>query len=237
MHLSNSVMNTTLTAQLAEAEAAMADYLRHRQDWQAKTALLNQQSAAADAAETSAKGFKEQARALLRQVMGKNTKELQALRAEERAAYSQAEDFRDFLQELELARDEAEISMLEAGNSYIGKRATALATLAEGRMEEALNQLEPLLAAIAMQEDVLNREGRFAEWKQRGHEFAIDAITTKLSLQIKQRMSSFKLDTSQEPVMQALPWQDGLQEAAHFNHFAANKRRIEMAKRKEELDA
>lgn len=237
MHLSNSMMNTTLTAQLAEAEAAMADYLRHRQDWQSKTALLNQQSAAADAAETSAIGFKEQARALLRQMMGKNTKELQALRAEERAAYSQAEDFRDFLKELELARDEAEISMLEAGSSYVSRRSTALATLAEGRMEEALNQLEPLLAAIAMQEEVLNREGRFAEWKQRGHEYAIDAITTKLSLQIKQRMSSFKLDTSQEPVMQALPWQDGLREAAEFTPMAAHKRRIEMAKRKEELDA
>ncbi|WP_293765917.1 hypothetical protein [uncultured Aquitalea sp.] len=225
-----------LVQKQAEAETALATYQQARQDWQAKAVLFTQQQQAAEAAEASAQGFKEQARALLRQVLGKNTKELQALRAEERAAYSQAEDFRSLLDELELARDEAELAMLEAGQGYLSRRNRALEMLADAYMAAALQQIDPLLTALSLREDALNREGMWATWRQTGYQSAIDMALHDLAGALKQRVANFKRDDSQEPIIQALPWQDGLTEAGQFTLSVSMTRQRELETRKQELN-
>ncbi|HJV06814.1 MAG TPA: hypothetical protein VJ642_05850 [Chromobacteriaceae bacterium] len=235
MHLSNPALNTPLTEQLATAEAALATYQQHREDWQNKAAMVVKHQQAAEAAESSAKGFKQQARAVLLSMMGKTPpKKMAELRAEERAAYSLAEDFRYLTTELELARDAAEIAMLEAGKAYLDAKNRTTQTLAEGRMQEALEQLGGLLSAMSLRRMVLQQPDQVAMWQAQGFDSAVAVVLAEVRKQLEQRLEQFTLGMSQEPILQALPDDDGLNAASTISPLQLNRRRTELAQRQQE---
>lgn len=235
MHQNNPVLNTLMAKQLATAEAALGSYQRSREDWQSKAALTVQHQQAAEAAETNAKSLKQQARNLLHSMIGKPPpKQMTALRSEERAAYSLAEDYHFLASELELARDETEISMLETGKAYMDARDLALETLAEERMQAALAQLDNLLSAMALRRMVLNQPYHTAIWKDRGFDSALDVLMAEVHKQLKQQLECFTLNVSQEPVLQALPYEDGLNEARAISPIQLQRRRTALTQRQQE---
>lgn len=235
MHLSNSALNTQLTEQLAAAQAALATYQQHREDWQNKASMVVKHQQAAQAAEISAKGFKQQARAILHSMVGKTPpKKMAELRAEERAAYSLAEDFRYLATELELARDAAEISMLEAGKAYLDAKNGTTQTLAEGRMQDALEQIGGLLSAMTLRRFVLSQPDQVAMWQAQGFDSAVAVVVEEVRKQLQQQLERFTLDMSQEPILQALPYEDGLNEASAIGMLQLNRRRTELAQRQQE---
>ena len=235
MHLSNPALNTQLTEQLAAAKAALATYQQHREDWQNKAAMVVKHHQAAQAAEISAKGFKQQARAILHSMVGKTPpKKMAELRAEERAAYSLAEDFRYLATELELARDAAEITMLEAGKAYLDAKNGTTQTLAEGRMQDALEQMGGLLSAMTLRRFVLSQPDQVAMWQAQGFDSAVAVVVEEVRKQLQQQLERFTLDVRQEPVLQALPDEDGLHEARAIGMLQLNRRRTELAQRQQE---
>lgn len=235
MHLSNSALNTQLTEQLAAAQSALATYQQHREDWQNKAAMVVKHQQAAQAAEISAKGFKQQARAILHSMVGKTPpKKMVELRAEERAAYSLAEDFRYLATEMELARDAAEITMVEAGWAYLSAKNRTTQTLADGRIQDALTQMGGLLSAMTLRRMVLDQPDQAAMWQMRGFDSSLDVLMAELRKHLEQQLERFTLDISQEPVLQALPYEDGLNEARAIGPLQLNRRRTELAKRQQE---
>ncbi|MCD4502896.1 hypothetical protein LQR30_02155 [Chromobacterium piscinae] len=237
MHLTDSNLNARLSKALEASQQAFATFQQADRDYSAKAALCQQQKDAAEAAENSARGFREQARALLRELLGKPSKKMQELRAEERSAYTLAEDYRSFIDELEIERDEALMTMQEAGRTYADKRANALAIYAEGLLDHALDNIEPLLKALAMQKEVLNRQGRFATWLQQGFESAQEVVIAQIKQRLERRLNGYCLDHDADPVYQALPWAHGLNEAQQITPVECKQQRDRLEQRRAALSA
>lgn len=237
MHLTDPKLNAQLSEKLEASQQAFTVFQQTYRAYSDKAALCQQQREAAEAAENSARGFREQARALLREMLGKPSKKMQELRAEERSAYTLAEDYRSFIDELEIERDEALLAMQEAGRTYTYKRASALDTYAEGLLGQALDQIEPLLKALAVWIEVLNRQGRFANWRQQGFESAQEVVMADIHKRLEQRLYGYHLDHDADPVYQALPWENGLNEAQQATPMEIKKQRDSLEQHRATLSA
>ncbi|OHX15860.1 hypothetical protein BI343_18065 [Chromobacterium amazonense] len=237
MHLTDPTRDAQLSQELEASQQAFSVFQQAYRDYSNKATLCQQQREAAEAAENSARGFREQARALLRELLGNPSKKMQELRAEERSAYTLAEDYRSFIEELEVERDEALLAMQEAGRTYTYKRASALSTYAEGLLDQALDEIEPLLKAMAMKVEVLNRQGRFANWRQQGFESAQDVVMANIHKRLEQRLYGYRLDHDADPVYQALPWEHGLNEAQQATPMEIKKQRDSLEQRRAALSA
>ncbi|OHX12519.1 hypothetical protein BI347_02625 [Chromobacterium sphagni] len=236
MHLTDPKRNAYLCEQLDICKQLFASYQQAQQDHQSKAELFAKQQQAADDAEQKAKTLRGKARALLREMMGQPSKQMQDLRSEERAAYSEAEDYRTFLAELELDRDEAALAMLDIGRDYVEKRQYALQVYTAGLLDQA-SQLEPLLKALAMHEDGLLREGQFATWRQLGFESAQAAALSEFNTQLTRRLSSYQYDHHADSVHQVVPWAHGLEEARGLSLCKYNKQKAAFAERRQALEA
>ena len=124
--------------------------------------------------------------------------------------------------------------MLQTGNTYLDAKHRTLQTLAEGRMQDALEQLGGLLSAMTLRRMVLNQPDQAAMWQMRGFDSALDVLMEEVRKQLVQRLERFTLDVSQEPVLQALPYEDGLNEARAISPLQLNRRRTELAQRQQE---
>ncbi|WP_028537345.1 hypothetical protein [Paludibacterium yongneupense] len=200
MYVTDTKKNDGLFALLKCCQDELTHDQTLRQNYLVKVELVNQQQQNVEAAENTAKTFREQAHSVLRELLGKPSKKLHDLRAEERSAYRLDEDYRCFISELELARDEAELDMHMAGHAYIRRREDALEGYAKTLMEDALAQSGLLIKAIALTQDAYLREGRFAMWKQQGYNEAIDAIMALVKRRIRQKLYMEKPDLNEDEV-------------------------------------
>lgn len=224
-----------LQANIAKCQATLAHYEQQAALHSQCGQQLAQQEQAAQAAEAEAVGFKEKARQLLRELMGKPDKKMHELRASERAAYSLAEDYRSFMVELELARDEAELAADEAAHRYVEARNQVITAYADILMQQALPGLDPLLAALKMQERSLLSEGRFASWRQVGYDSAQAAVLAKFQNTLQQRLTSYQ--TINDPVLAAMPITDTIHErSATISPGKWKKRNEALNARKQELN-
>lgn len=223
-------------ASLAQCKAALANYEEHVANLEQKTNQVSQQQQSADAAEADAQAFKEQARQRLRELAGKPDKKLHDLRASERASYSLAEDYRSFMAELELARDEAELEVDRAASKYLSTRHAVLNEYAHILMQQAMANLEPLLAALKLQERSHLAEGQFAEWRQRRFNSALDAVMTDFKAELSRRVSAYSLQ--EDPIVACMPIDDAIRR--HANNTSPMKlksRQQALEARKQELNA
>jgi hypothetical protein len=236
MYVTDPKKNEGLIALLKSCQDELTHYQTLRKDYFAKVELVEQQRKNVEAAENTAKTFREQARAVLRELLGKPSKKLHDLRAEERSAYSLAEDYRSFIGELELARDEAELDMHMAGHAYTRRREDTLEEYAKALMEDAMAQSGLLIKAIALTQDAYLREGRFAMWKQQGYNEAIDAVMALVNRRIRQKLCTEKPDLDEDAVMKGVPWEHGLNDKAirEFSPIQTGRRRIAIEARKKE---
>jgi hypothetical protein len=115
------------TIELTEAFKERLQAFRQTRDAfeQARTAALSfaaqvaSQSQAAEAAEAEARGIKTKIRETLRQMMGKPSKQLRDLSADERAHYSLAEEYRGYVEELSIAQEEATLDAWQLTQPFL----------------------------------------------------------------------------------------------------------------------
>lgn len=200
--------------------------------------LRNQQSThlqSAEAAEASALSIKGQAQQLLRQLMGRPSKELHELRAGERAAYSLAEDYRSFATEMALQVDESELATSIAKMRYQAGLNTLRSKYSQVIWQAALDSLEPILKAVCLRERVLVSEGPFATWQEQGYATAFDATWAELSHELCQRAKNYQLASSDDPVLKQITTPEGLQDFPSYSHLQLNRKRAELAARREAM--
>lgn len=224
-----------LQSALKHCQEAAEHFAKQRDQYRTLRSQQGTHEQSAAAAEASAQSIKAKARALLRQVMGKPSKELHELRADERVAYSLAEDYRLFATETGLQVDEQELETSVAKDQFKASFTTVLHHYGELAYQETLAGLTPLLKAVYLRERVLAAEGRFAAWKERGFESAFDCAWFEISSEIRRMAMEFELDRAADPIFQQIAIPQELDTFTSYSPAQLSKKRVELAQRKEAL--
>lgn len=113
------------------------------------------QEKAAQASEAEAQEAKRKLREALRECVGRPSKKLFELKADERAAYSLAEEYRSLRHDIAIERDRVEITMHEAVNTFRPESLAAKRILAEHLLEIGFSKLPiELLAGLKLQHEI-----------------------------------------------------------------------------------
>jgi len=233
--MSTAIIDSTIQSNLDAHHAARQQFEAEHDAYCKLRDQQNTHQQSAEAAEASALSLKEQARQLLRKLMGKPNKQLHDLRADERAAYSLAEDYRSFTDEMALHVEEGELAAAAAKLDYHESYRGLISAYAAVQKREAIAALEPLLKAIWLYERELMGEGRFASWVERGYDTALDCALADFSKLISQQAAGYKLDIATDPVLSQAKRPEGLSDVPDYSPLQLKMRREELIKCWEEL--
>ena len=199
-----SELSPEVQAALQRHQAAREEFERARDEADRLDADLQKHNKAAEAAEAEAQQARADAAQLMRNT-GASMKDIHALKAKERAAYTLAEDYRAIVAEFQTAHSEA---LTKAG---IAKREEddvyneVLRARADSLMAEAVHLVAPLFPAIRMQE-MANAHSAAAlggaDW-QHFHETARKAALATLFGVIERGFSDWTPDHTSDPALEA----------------------------------
>lgn len=203
MQTTTPQLSPNLQAPLERYQAARARFETTRDEADRLDAEIQKQRKAAEAAENEAQHAREEVAQLLRKP-GSSAKEIQQLKAKERAAYTLAEDYRSLMAELEAAHDEASKQVGTAKEDEQGQYTALLGAYADALMEQANAVLEPLFRAIRVQECAyVAQTGRvMADWEYRSDDARSAALAVMYG-HIKRGLSSFEFDVGADAVFEA----------------------------------
>lgn len=155
---------------------------------------------AAQAAETEAQDAKAKLRDALRECAGRPSKKLHDLKAQQRAAYALAEEYRSLIQDISLERDRLEIKLHESARDFNMEIAAARYALVDFLLDKAFATMPAeLLAGMHLMADVQNYD-RYSEWHQTPYDelspdiesFVINKVDGRLRTLFRQDDDSLK---------------------------------------------
>jgi len=226
-------MQTTTPELMPELQAPLKCYEQARACFEAARdeadrldAEIQLQRKAAEEAEREAKQAREEVAQLLRK-RGTSAKDIQPLKAKERAAYTLAEDYRSVMAELEAAYEEACYQVSSAKSEEDGRYAAVLEAYADALMKRAKSALDPLYGAIRVQEWANSARAAHgtATWKYWG-ESARSAALSVMYDHMKRGFDSFKFDVKGDAVLQAAQRPAGLDRFKEISPAARHLRRV-----------
>lgn len=142
----------TVAAKLPELAATREQFAELKGRHSQFSDQIAQQIKAAEAAEGEAKTARQKLRELLRESVGRLTKKHYDLKAEERAAYSLAEDFKALATELTIEQDRLVPELNRLAHKYSMTLLSARRALSEHLYSSALAHMdEDLVASLLMQ--------------------------------------------------------------------------------------
>jgi len=204
-------LSTELQETLERYKAARAAFEQPRDEAARIDADLQKHRKAAEAAEAEAQQARDEAAQLIRNT-GSSTKELHALKAKERAAYTLAEDYHAIAAEFQAAYDEAinkaGIAKRKEDAAYTGVLCDYAALL----MSEAAQLAAPLFRAVRVQELAnahLAAPPRGADWQLFSETACKAALATLFGI-IERSVADFEFDRAGDAVLQAATRPTGL---------------------------
>ena len=212
------IMQTTPTPFPAEVQPALdrykavcAEFERARDEAARIDADLQKHRKAAEAADAEAQQARADAAQLMRNT-GSSMKDIHALKAKERAAYTLAEDYRAIVAEFQAAHDEAVtdagIAKRQLGDAY----GALLHTYADTLMAQAAQLVTPLFPALAVQQMANTNAAASpggADWEYFSTSAGKAALDT-LSDVIERSFRGWKFHRASDPVLQAVECPTGL---------------------------
>lgn len=192
----NTAPSADLPAPLTQQLEELASYRQAFKQSAAKHADLVEQIAhqerAAQAAEAEGEAAKLKLRQALRDAVGRPTKKLYELKADEKAAYSLAEEYRSLAYDLGTERDRVAIDMRVAAARYREELTRCRASVADGLLESALAAMPPeLVEALRLQAAIQDYDPT-SEWHQipmsnsaTAFEFVFDRASKRLLALLK----------------------------------------------------
>ncbi|MDB0564809.1 hypothetical protein AB6Q13_00745 [Ralstonia solanacearum] len=196
MQATRHQLPTEVLERLAAHQAARARFEAARDEADRIHADAQTQSQAAEAAEKEAQQARAEVALLLRKP-GSSTREIHRLKANERAAYTLAEDYRAVVSEFQVAHSEA---AQEAGYTKAQERsayAALLTSYADSLMKHAEAVLEPLLHAMWVQERA------YAYTGSQGPISSRDAALEDMCRLLAQRFKASQFDAECDELLQA----------------------------------
>lgn len=199
-----------LQAHVEQYQDIRASFETARDEADRIDAEIEHQRKAAEGAENEATEAREEVAQLLRKP-GTSAKEIQRLKAKERAAYTLAEDYRSVMAELEAAHEEAAEKAGIAKDKERRCYVALLSTHADELIKQACTTLEPLYRAIRMQQWAFAAQtGRgMAQWEH-WTDSARNAALSVMDGHIQRGLQSFKFDVEGDPLFQAAQRPAGL---------------------------
>lgn len=191
-------------AALERYKAAREEFERARDETDRLDADLQKHRKAAEAAEAEAQQARADAAQLMRNT-GASMKDIHALKAKERAAYTLAEDYRAIVAEFQTALNEvltkAGVAKEEEAGAYNG----VLRARADSLMAEAVHLVAPLFPAIRMQEMANAHSAATpggADWQYFNETSRKAALSTLFGV-IEQGLSAWTPDHTSDPALEA----------------------------------
>lgn len=215
-----------LQARVEHYQGIRASFETARNEADRLDAEIEHQRKAAEAAESEATQAREEVAQLLRKP-GTSAKEIQRLKAKERAAYTLAEDYRSVMSELEAAYEEA---AEKAGIAKDKERlcyVALLGTYADELIKQACAALDPLYRAIRMQQWAFAAQtGRgMAQWEH-WTDSARSAALSVMDGHIQRGLKSFEFDVEGDPLFQAARRPAGLDRFKEMTPAALHRRSV-----------
>lgn len=176
-------------------EQAKANFVTARDAALSQQAAVETLRASISQAEAQALHAKERRKSLIK--AGATTvKELQALVAEERTAYSLAEDYREVLSDREDAWEDAKAEAEHRAYVMFNQRNALIGQLSATRLQEAMQASDMLFEAIGMhtvyrQSSGSTREA-YVQARELGHEDAEERALSEVLSMIKNRFRSHR---------------------------------------------
>lgn len=233
--LTNTQIIERLQTQANTVLAARQAFEAKRDEVTALRAEIALHRKGAEAADSEARGIREETAGLLRALAGQLTKHFRDLKAKERAAYTLAEDFRELVANLELMLEEAEDDARSLLASYLTKANHLRVAYADALIEEGLATLPPaLIAGMRFKATSLDAEDRWATWKQftfsTANQHALAQLTDKLPAALNRQV-----EFEDSPIEDALRLQDRAGIEPETSPAARARRNQQRAQRKAEL--
>ncbi|EHP41249.1 hypothetical protein OR16_21161 [Cupriavidus basilensis OR16] len=189
----------------------------------------------AEASETEAQAARLEAANLMRNAAAP-LKQIRDLKAKERAAYTQAEDYRGIVADMQLAVDEAKLNAGSAKSNEHTRFCAAITVYADVAMKHAAQTLGPLFAAMELVELAYALEGHHGTtWGQLGYDSPRDAMHDRVRKIIQNAYTAAKTKLTGDKVMGMLKRPNGLDAVETTSPVGRHVKRIELEKRKAEL--
>lgn len=151
----DALLQQQLTQHLENIAAGRAAFSTAKERHGVLSEQIVSQEKAAQASEAEAQEARQKLREALRECVGRPTKKLFELKADARAAYSLAEEYRSLSQDIAIERERAEIAMHEAARDFREGRLFAMRILADHLLEVGFSKLPiELLASLKLQHDI-----------------------------------------------------------------------------------
>ncbi|MBS1191006.1 MAG: hypothetical protein H6R10_2798 [Rhodocyclaceae bacterium] len=179
----------------------------HRQEFEKAATLhshLVEQLAtltkAADAADAEAEQIRGRRREAMRESIGRPSKKVIDLSADQRAAYAMAEDYRSLANDITIERDRTEIAMHKSALQFNERRKTIYAALADHLLDKAFTVLPlELMAGMRLTADVQVGD-KGSVWHQTPYgaanpdieTFVVNKVAARLLSHFKQRKHSLE---------------------------------------------
>jgi len=210
MQTTTSQLPPELQAHVEQYQDIRTSFETARDEADRLDAAIERQRKAVDGAENEATQAREEVAHLLRQP-GTSPKEIQRLKAKERAAYTLAEDNRSVMAELEAAYQDAANQVGSVKAKERSCYAQLLSAYADVLMKQTDVVLEPLYRAIQMQEWAYAAQtGKgIADWEYRSTDARSAALAVMYG-RIKQGLDTFRFEAKGDAVLQAVQRPDGL---------------------------
>ncbi|MHA6822187.1 hypothetical protein ACQUKI_11705 [Ralstonia pseudosolanacearum] len=204
MQTTPTPLSTELQAALERYKAVRAGFEQARDEAARIDADLQEHHKAAEAAEVEAQQARTDAAQLMRNT-GSSMKDIRALKATERAAYTLAEDYRAIVAEFQTAHDEAAIKAGVARRDEDDAYLAVLRDYADMLMSEAAQLAAPLFRVIRVQE-LANAYAAAApggaDWELFSDTARKAALSTLYGV-IERSLADFEFDRTSDAVLQA----------------------------------
>ncbi len=189
---SGADMPAPLTQQLGMLDSHRQSFEQAATKYADLVEQIAHQERAAQAAEAEGEAAKLKLRQALRDAVGHPTKKLYELKADEKAAYSLAEEYRSLAYDFGTERDRVDIDMRVAASRYREELTRIRSSVAERLLENALAAMPPeLVEALRLQAEIQEYDANSA-WHQipvrnfaTAFEFVFDRASKRLLALLK----------------------------------------------------